>query len=47
MLQEVLEVYSKYDKEVGYVQGMNMLVSVVLHHVKNPEQTFWILVDIM
>lgn len=43
----MLEVYSKYDEVVGYIQGMNMLTSVILHHVKNTEQTFWILVDLM
>lgn len=47
MLREVLEVYSKYDEEIGYIQGMNMIVSVILYHVKSAEQTLWILVDIM
>lgn len=47
MLREVLEVYSKYDEDIGYIQGMNMVVSVILYHVKDAEQTFWILVDIM
>jgi hypothetical protein len=26
---------------------MNMIASAILYHVKDPEQTFWILVDIM
>ena len=36
MLQEVLEIYSKYDKELEYIQGMNMITSVILFHVHNP-----------
>ena len=46
-LEEVLGVYSVYDMEVGYVQGMNTLAAVLLFHVKDTEPTFWALVDLM
>lgn len=47
MLRSVLVAYSIYDSEMGYVQGINMIVSVMLYHIKNPEQTFWAFVDLM
>ena len=36
MLQEVLLVYSVYDIELGYVQGVNMLTAILLYHIKSP-----------
>ena len=39
--------YCAYDQEVGYVQGMNMIVGTLLYHIKNPEMSFWALVDMM
>ena len=46
-LEEVLVVYSIYDMELGYVQGLNTLAAVLLFHLKDPEETFWALVDLM
>lgn len=39
--------YVAYDPQVGYVQGMNLIVGVLLYHVKNSELTFWIWVELM
>lgn len=47
MLRNVLVGYSIYDMEMGYVQGLNMIAGVLLYHIKNAEQTFWALVDMM
>jgi len=33
--------------EMGYVQGVNMIAGVLLYHIKNAEQTFWALVEMM
>jgi hypothetical protein len=35
MLRSILVVYSIYDYEMGYVQGMNMIAGVLLYHIKN------------
>ena len=35
MLKEVLEIYSIYDPQIGYAQGMNLIVAVLLYHIKN------------
>ncbi len=47
MLREVLRQYSVYDPQVGYVQGMNLIVGAILYHMKNAELTFWAFVDLM
>lgn len=47
MLRQVLIAYSIYDMEMGYVQGVNMIAGVLLYHIKNTEQTFWALVEMM
>ena len=47
MLKKVLVAYSIYDVDLGYVQGLNMIAGVLLYHIKNPEQTFWALVETM
>jgi hypothetical protein len=47
MLRQVLIAYSIYDMEMGYVQGVNMIAGVLLYHIKNAEQTFWALVEMM
>ena len=44
MLRSILLTYSIYDQEVGYVQGMNMLAGVLVYHIKNAAETFWVLV---
>lgn len=46
-MEEILRAYSVYDKEVGYVQGVNLLAGVLLYHIGNPPQAFWALVDLM
>lgn len=33
--------------QASYVQGMNMVVAVLLYHIKNEEETFWAFVDLM
>lgn len=47
MLKSVLLAYSVYDIEMGYIQGVNMIAGVLLYHIKNAEQTFWALVEMM
>lgn len=39
--------YTVYDIEVGYVQGMNMIAAVLLYHIKREDQTFWAFADLM
>lgn len=36
MLRDVLTAYSVYDMQVDYVQGMNLIASVLLYHIKEP-----------
>lgn len=47
MLREVLSVYSIYDCELGYVQGLNSIAAVMIYHIKNAELSFWALVELM
>ncbi len=47
MLRDVLSAYSVYDMQVDYVQGMNLIASVLLYHIKEPEKCFWVFVDLM
>lgn len=39
--------YSIYDPQVGYAQGMNMVAAVLLYHIKDTQKTFWAFVDLM
>ena len=39
--------YSIYDSEVGYVQGMNVVAGALLYHIKEEDQSFWALVELM
>ena len=32
--------YSVYDSEVGYVQGMNMVMAGILYHVRDESSTY-------
>ena len=43
----MLTAYSIYDREVGYVQGMNVVAAVLLYHVKEEDKSFWTLVELM
>jgi hypothetical protein len=47
MLRSILSTYSIYDMQTDYVQGMNLIASVLLYHIKDPEQSFWVFVDLM
>jgi hypothetical protein len=47
MLLNILKTYSVYDLEVGYVQGMNMVVASLLYHIKKEEECFWAFVELM
>lgn len=33
-LRNILRIYSIYDIQTGYVQGMNMIAAVLLYHIK-------------
>lgn len=46
-LFNVLKAYACYDPEIGYCQGINYLVSMLLTQIKDPEEAFWSLVYIM
>jgi hypothetical protein len=39
--------YSKCDPEVGYVQGMNIILSGIVYHVKEEEESFWVFEKVM
>lgn len=47
MLRGILQMYSVYDLEAEYVQGMNMIAAVLLYHIKSEEPAFWAFVDLM
>lgn len=38
--------FSKYDKSIGYVQGMNFIVGCLLYHCSE-EIAFWIFVTLI
>lgn len=47
-LRNVLIAYSRYDKSIGYVQGMNLIVGAILFHCRGDEvSTFWIFVSLI
>ena len=44
----MLLAYSRYDRSIGYVQGMNMLVGAILFHCRGDEvSSFWIFVSLI
>lgn len=45
--KEVLECYSRFRPDVGYVQGMSYIVAVLLLNVPSPEHTFTCLANII
>ena len=47
MLSEVLMTLSVYDREVGYVQGLNLIAAVLLYHIGDAASAFWSLVELM
>ena len=46
-LYNVLIAYANYDNEVGYVQGMNYITALLIFYIKDEEQVFWCLYQIM
>ena len=47
MLHNVLVAYSNYDTQIGYVQGINYIVGMLLMHIQDEEKAFWCLLYIM
>jgi len=45
-MENVLIAYSKYDTQVGYVQGMNFVVGALLYHCSE-EVAFWLFVPLV
>ena len=39
--------YSVYDKEVGYVQGLNLVAAAIVIHMKDAESAFIYLKEVM
>ena len=46
-LFNVLKAYANYDTEVGYVQGLNYIVALMLFYIDDEEQVFWCFVALM
>ena len=46
-LYNVLLAYANYDKEIGYCQGMNFIVALLIKHLENEEDAFYCMVHIM
>ena len=45
-LERVLMTFTKYDPNIGYVQGMNFIVGALLYH-SNEEISFWLFVSLV
>lgn len=46
-LFNVLKAYTAYDSKTGYCQGMNFVTAMLLRHIADEEEVFWILVYLM
>jgi hypothetical protein len=46
-LFNILKAYAVYDNQVGYCQGMNFIVSILLSHIVSQTETFWLFVHLM
>lgn len=46
-LYNILIAYANFDPEVGYCQGMNFIVGMLVLHILNEEDAFWCFVSIM
>ena len=46
-LFNVLKAYANYDNEVGYVQGINYIVAMLLFYIPDEEHVFWCLCSLM
>ncbi|CAI2382634.1 unnamed protein product [Moneuplotes crassus] len=47
MLESLLTSYCKYDRSIGYVQGMNFIMGSLLYHCPDPHVAFWLFVTLM
>ncbi|CAD8169204.1 unnamed protein product [Paramecium octaurelia] len=46
-IKNILTAYSVYDPNIGYVQGMNYIVSILFNHAKQEWITFWLFVNLI
>lgn len=46
-LFNILKAYGTYDSLVGYCQGMNFIVSIILANINSEKDAFWLFVQIM
>eukprot|EP01017_Pseudomicrothorax_dubius_P006544 TRINITY_DN11894_c0_g1_i1.p1 TRINITY_DN11894_c0_g1~~TRINITY_DN11894_c0_g1_i1.p1 ORF type:complete len:103 (-),score=16.76 TRINITY_DN11894_c0_g1_i1:426-734(-) len=46
LLEKILTCYSRFDTQIGYVQGMNFIGGAILYHSEE-YMAFWILVMIL
>lgn len=46
-VRNVLKTYAAYDPQIGYVQGMNCLASVLLNHANAEWVAFWLMVSLI
>jgi hypothetical protein len=46
-LYNILKAYSVYDPQVGYCQGMNFIVLIILINIYSQKKAFWVLVQLM
>jgi len=42
-----LNAYANYDPEIGYCQGMNFIVALLLKHLESERDSFYVMVHIM
>jgi hypothetical protein len=46
-LFNILKAYAVYDSEVGYCQGTNFIIAVLLSNINSERACFWVFVQIM
>ncbi|KAJ3281420.1 hypothetical protein HDU79_010789 [Rhizoclosmatium sp. JEL0117] len=46
-LRNILRTYALYNPVLGYTQGMGFIVGMLLMHIPNPEDAFWVLVSML
>ena len=46
-LFNVLKAYANFDKKIGYVQGLNYIVAIMLIYIDDEEDVFWCLYQLM
>ena len=46
-LYNVLMAYANIDQEIGYVQGINYIVAILLFYIQDEELVFWCLYQVM